>query len=161
MAASRRPCYDAALHMYRLLVVLHLLGATVWVGGHLVLSLVVLPRALGARDPSIVREFESGYERIGIPALLLQALTGVWLALHWVPDMSTWLAPASLHGWLIVVKLGLLAATLALAAHARLRLVPTLDAAALPGLARHIVAVTLLGVAMLITGVAIRTGGVW
>jgi putative copper export protein len=75
--------------------------------------------------------------------------------------MSTWLAPASLHGWLIVVKLGLLAATLALAAHARLRLVPTLDAAGLPGLARHIVAVTLLGVAMLITGVAIRTGGVW
>src|SRR5206468_3592572 len=97
--------------VYRLLVVLHLLGATVWVGGHLVLSLVVLPRALAARDPSIVREFESGYERIGLPALLLQALTGVWLALHWVPDMATWLAPASLHGWLIVVKLGLLAAT--------------------------------------------------
>jgi len=147
--------------VYRLLVVLHLLGASVWVGGHIVLSLVVLPRALRARNTSIVREFESGYERIGIPALLLQALTGVWLALHWVPDMSTWLAPTSLHGWLIVVKLGLLAATLALAAHARLRLVPTLDAAGLPGLARHIVAVTLLGVAMLMTGVAIRTGGVW
>jgi putative copper export protein len=147
--------------VYRLLVVLHLLGATVWVGGHLVLSLVVLPRALRARDASIVREFESGYERIGLPALVLQALTGVWLALHWVPDMRSWLAPASLHGWLVVVKLGLLAATLALAAHARFRLVPALDTGGLSTLAYHIVGVTLLGVAMLVTGVAIRTGGVW
>ena len=147
--------------VYRLLVVLHLLGATVWVGGHLVLSLVVLPRALRARDASVVAEFESGYERIGLPALLLQVITGVWLALHWVPDIRTWLAPESLHGWLVLVKLGLLAATLALAAHARFRLVPTLDAGALSTLAFHIVGVTLLGVAMLITGVAIRTGGVW
>ena len=147
--------------VYRLLVVLHLLGATVWVGGHLVLSLVVLPGALRARDASAVAEFESGYERIGLPALLLQVITGVWLALHWVLDIRTWLAPASLHGWLVLVKLGLLAATLALAAHARFRLVPTLDAGALSTLAFHIVGVTLLGVAMLITGVAIRTGGVW
>jgi len=147
--------------VYRLLVVLHLLGATVWVGGHLVLSLVVLPRALRTREASIVAQFESGYERIGLPALVLQVITGVWLALHWVPDIRTWLAPASLHGWLVLVKLGLLAATLALAAHARFRLVPTLDAGALSPLAFHIVGVTLLGVAMLITGVAIRTGGVW
>jgi putative copper export protein len=147
--------------VYRLLVILHLLGATVWVGGHLVLSLVVLPRALRTRDASVVAEFESGYERIGLPALLLQVITGVWLALHWVPDIRTWLAPASLHGWLVLVKLSLLAATLALAAHARFRLVPTLDAGALSTLAFHIVGVTLLGVAMLITGVAIRTGGVW
>ena len=147
--------------VYRLLVALHLLGAAVWVGGHLVLSLVVLPQALRARDASIVREFESGYERIGLPALLLQVITGMWLALHWVPDMRSWLTPASLHGWLVVVKLGLLAATLALAAHARFRLVPALDARGLSTLAYHIVGVTLLGVAMLITGVAIRTGGVW
>jgi putative copper export protein len=147
--------------VYRLLVVLHLLGATVWVGGHLVLSLVVLPKALRARDASFVREFESGYERIGLPALLLQVITGVWLALHWVPDFTRWLAPASLHGWLVLVKLGLLAATLALAAHARFRLVPALGTGALSRLAYHIVGVTLLGVAMLITGVAIRTGGVW
>ena len=147
--------------VYRLLVVLHLLGATVWVGGHLVLSLVVLPRALRARNASIVSEFESGYERIGLPALVLQVITGAWLALHWVPDVRGWLAPASLHGWLVLVKLGLLAATLALAAHARFRLVPALDGGGLSTLAYHIVGVTLLGVAMLITGVAIRTGGVW
>ncbi|MBI2492153.1 MAG: copper transporter, partial [Candidatus Rokubacteria bacterium] len=70
---------------YRLLVTLHLLGAAVWVGGHLVLSLSVLPRALRTRDPAIIRDFESAFERVGLPALLVQVLTGLWLALHWVP----------------------------------------------------------------------------
>jgi hypothetical protein len=52
----------------------------------------------------------------------------------------------------------LLGATGALAVHARLRVVPQLDAATLRFLAYHIVAVTLLGVALLVAGVAIRTG---
>jgi putative copper export protein len=147
--------------LYRLVLILHLLGATIWVGGHLVLSLVVLPRALRARDASIVREFESGYERIGLPALAVQVLTGVWLALRWVPHVGSWFAPTSLHAWLILVKLGLLAATIGLALHARLRVVPALDAATLSLLGYHVVAVTLLGIAFVVVGVAIRTGGVW
>ncbi|MBK7271345.1 MAG: hypothetical protein IPI07_18095 [Flavobacteriales bacterium] len=36
--------------MVFLVLVLHLLGAAVWVGGHLVLSLTVLPGALRDRD---------------------------------------------------------------------------------------------------------------
>ena len=80
---------------YRVFVALHVLGATVWVGGHLVLSLSVLPRALRSRDPRIVSEFESGFERLGIPALALQALTGLWLAKHWVPNIAEWLSPST------------------------------------------------------------------
>jgi putative copper export protein len=143
---------------YRLLVVLHLLGAAVWVGGHLVLSLSVLPRALRARDPKIIREFESGFERLGIPALLVQIVTGPWLASHWAPHIAGWFFPSTPQERLVLVKLGLLAATVALAVHARLRVVPQLDAATLRFLAYHIVAVTLLGVALLVVGVAIRTG---
>jgi putative copper export protein len=142
---------------YRLLVALHLLGAAVWVGGHLVLSLSVLPRALRARDPTIIREFESGFERVGIPALLVQVVTGLWLAHYWVPDLAGWSSPSAR---LVLLKLALLAATVALAVHARLRVVPRLDAATLRFLAYHIVAVTLLGVALLVVGVAIRTGAV-
>ena len=143
---------------YRLLVVLHLLGAAVWVGGHLVLSLSVLPRALRARDPAIIREFESGFERLGIPALLVQVVTGLWLAYHWAPDVAGWFSPSTPPSRLVLVKLALLAATVGLAVHARLRVIPRLDAATLPVLAYHIVAVTLLGVALLVAGVAIRTG---
>jgi len=143
---------------YRLLVVLHLLGASVWVGGHLVLSLSVLPRALRARDPAIISEFESGFERIGISALLVQVVTGLWLAYHWAPDIAGWFFPSTPAARLVLIKLALLAATVALAVHARLRVVPRLNAAMLRILAYHIVAVTLLGVALLVVGVAIRTG---
>ena len=144
--------------MYRLIVALHVLGATVWVGGHLVLSLSVLPRALRARDPALIRDFESGFERLGIPALLVQIVTGLWLAYHWAPHVAGWFSPSTPQERLVLVKLVLLAATLALAVHARLRVVPQLDAATLRFLAYHIVAVTLLGVTLLLVGVAIRTG---
>jgi putative copper export protein len=153
-------CYHAPA-VYRLVVVLHLLGASIWVGGHLVLSLVVLPRALRERDPAIVQEFESRYEWLGLPALLVQVLTGAWLALVWVPDVGGWLAPTSVQGRLVLTKLILLAATVVLAVHARVRVLPSLDAARLPLLAYHIVAVTVLGLALLVAGVGIRTGGLW
>ena len=145
---------------YRLLIALHLLGAAVWVGGYLVLSLSVLPRALRARDPAIIREFESGFERIGIPALLVQVVTGLRLAYRWAPDVAGWFSPSTPSARLVAVKLALLAATVALAVHARLRIVPGLDAVTLPFLAYHIAAVTLLAVALLFVGVAIRTGAV-
>ncbi|MBF3283866.1 copper transporter, partial [Pseudomonas aeruginosa] len=53
----------------RTLLFLHLLGAAIWVGGHLVLALGILPGALRRRDPQAIRAFEQVYERIGIPAL--------------------------------------------------------------------------------------------
>ena len=149
------------MEAYRLAVVLHLLGASVWVGGHLVLCLSVLPRALRVRDPEPIRAFEAGFERIGIPALLLQVATGLWLAVHWVPDVGAWFRAATPPAALILVKLSLLAATAGLAIDARLRVIPRLDAATLPGLAWHIVAVTVVAVAFLVCGVGIRTGGLW
>ena len=147
--------------MYKLLVALHLLGASVWIGGHIVLSAAILPRALRARDPSIVLSFESGFERVGLPALLLQVVTGLWLAYRWVPDVSRWFAADAQLPALIATKLALLAATVLLALHARLRVIPHLRPATLPLLAYHIVAVTVISLGFLIVGVGIRTGGIF
>ncbi|UCF40688.1 MAG: CopD family protein [Gemmatimonadota bacterium] len=146
--------------MYQAIVVLHVLGATIWTGGHLVLAVTVLPRALKARDPAIVQQFEGGYERLGIPALVLQLLTGLWLAYRLLPDPAAWFgfdSPAAAH---IFAKLFLLGCTLALALHARLRVVPRLNAERLPTLAAHIILVTILSVLFVIVGVGFRTGGV-
>lgn len=145
--------------MYRTIIILHLLGATVWVGGHLVLALSILPRALRARDPSLVLNFEGAYERVGMPALLIQVLTGLWLAHHWVPDVSAWFAPNVAQGWLVLTKLALLGATVLLALNARLRVIPRIDARTLPLLSIHIVAVTIIAVALLVVGVGVRFGG--
>jgi putative copper export protein len=147
--------------VYRALVIAHLLGASIWIGGHVVLSLAVLPRALRARDASIVRDFEAGFERVGIPALLVQVVTGLWLAHHWLPEVGTWFAGGSPQARLVATKLALLAATVALAAHARLRIIPRLDATTLRPLAWHIAAVTLISIAFLVAGVGIRTGGLF
>lgn len=145
--------------MYRFLLIVHVIAATIWIGGHIVLSTVVLPRALAAKDPSIVRDFEAGYERLGIPALLVLVLTGLWLANYWVPGASQWFAFKSPQARFIFIKLCLLAATIVLAVHARLRIIPRLSAGNLHVLAFHIVLITILAISFLVFGVGIRTGG--
>ena len=146
--------------MRALLLTLHVLGACVWVGGHLVLATTVLPRALARRDARILRAFEEPFERIGIPALMIQVLTGVWLAGQFVPAWR-WLAFGNALEARIGVKLVLLGLTVALALHARLRLIPRLDDSDLRWLAAHIVIVTALAVALVVVGVSFQTGGLF
>ncbi|HEX9880670.1 MAG TPA: CopD family protein [Candidatus Binatia bacterium] len=145
--------------MYRLLVILHLLGAAVWIGGHIVLCVSILPRALRLRDPAPVRDFERGYEPVGITALFLQIITGIWLAYLHLPEVSGWFSLESTFSRAVWLKFILLAATLVLAGHARLRIHPRLGPDNLSLLAVHIVTITLLSILFLIAGVAIRTGG--
>jgi putative copper export protein len=144
--------------MYSLLLLLHILAATVWAGGHLVLALTVLPRALRARDPQILLQFESGYERVGMPALLLQVVTGLWMAYTLVPSPSDWFSLGARPEKLITFKLLLLAATVATALDARFRIIPRLSAKTLPAMARRVWIVTLLSVAFVIVGVSFRGG---
>ncbi|XQR91465.1 copper transporter [Stutzerimonas urumqiensis] len=108
------------------------LGAIVWVGGHLMVLLGILPGALQSRDPAPVRGFEVVYERIGIPALLVRIVTGFWLATLWLAP-SQWLSDASV-AHLVQTKLVLLAMTALLGVHARLALIPWLDGQRLPQL---------------------------
>ena len=135
---------------YAAALLLHVLGATVWTGG-------VLPGALRERSIVAVEAFEARFERVGIPALLIQVATGLYLALTLAPP-STWLALDNPVTRAIVIKLGLLAATVALAAHARLRVIPHLTADNLGTLAWHIIAVTLISVAFVVVGVGYRVG---
>lgn len=143
--------------MYSTAVILHLLAATVWTGGHLVLASSVLPRALSARDPEILKSFEQGFERIGIPALLTQVASGLWLA-HLQLPLAQWFDLATPQSHLIATKLGLMALTVGFALDARLRLIPRLSAATLPSMAWHIWPVTLFSVLFVLAGAGFRFG---
>lgn len=143
---------------YPALLVAHVLGATVWTGGHLLLALSVLPAALRQRNVGTIRNFENAFEKIGLPALAAQVASGLWLALRAAPP-ETWFDPADPVGRIIGLKLALLAITALLAIHARLFLIPKLDASRLPLLAWHIGGVTLLSVLFVAAGVALRFGG--
>ena len=144
--------------MYGAVLLLHVLGATIWTGGHLVLAATVLPRVLRERSPAKLLEFESAYERVGIPALVAQVLTGLWLAHRMVPEPGRWLAFDDTVASLVGVKLLLLATTVAFALDARLRILPRLSERNLGALAWHVVPVTLVSVLFVVVGVAFRTG---
>lgn len=144
--------------MYYGTLALHVLGATIWAGGHLTLAVAILPEALRRRQAVIVSEFERRFERVGLPALALQIVTGLWLAQHLLGSPDHWFASGPVAR-VVQVKLGLLALTLGLALHARLRVIPRLSDATLPTLAWHIRIVTLAAVLFVLAGASIRFGG--
>ncbi|MDQ8020915.1 MAG: copper resistance protein CopD [Moraxellaceae bacterium] len=144
--------------MYSFVLLTHLLAATIWTGGHLVLALSVLPRALRQRDPQILLAFESAYEPLGMTALLVQIVTGLWMAHAMLPDVAAWFSFAPGPARLISLKLLLLGATALTALDARLRIIPDLSAATLPAMARRVVTVTVLSVAFVVVGASFRSG---
>lgn len=146
--------------MYVALPFVHVVAASIWVGGHLVLAIGLLPQALSKRDPEIILGFERIYERIGLPAMAVQVATGLWLAFRLKPDLAAWADWDDPIARTIGLKLICLAATIGLAAHARLFIIPRLDSARLPLLGAHIVAVTAIALAFVWLGVAFRYGGV-
>ncbi|MCF8140624.1 MAG: CopD family protein [Cyanobium usitatum Tobar12.5m-G36] len=147
------------MSVFPLLVIVHALAATVWTGGHLVLDLGVLPRALRAQSAAQVRAFEEVFEPLGLTALAIQVLTGLWMGWIYLPGFQGLFSQAKPIGILVGVKLLLLAGTAALALHARLRLIPNLTDANLSGLAWHIRSITALAIAFVVVGALIRLGG--
>ncbi len=144
--------------MYGVLLLLHILAATIWTGGHIVLAVVVLPKALKERSPEVLLGFESVFEKIGMPALLIQVLTGLMLAHRMVPDIAQWFDVAHPASHAIMTKLVLLALTVGFAINARFRVLPTLSADTLKVMAWHIGSVTVFSILFVFVGVSFRTG---
>jgi putative copper export protein len=136
----------------------HILGATIWTGGHLVLSIGYLPGALRTGRIEPLRDFEHRFEKIGIPALILQVATGLWLAYRYLPSLDLWFSFQSSLQANVTGKLILLGLTLLLALHARLRLVPRMESGQVGWLAVHILCITVTSVGFVLLGVGIRTG---
>jgi putative copper export protein len=145
--------------LFKILVVLHILGATVWTGGHLVLAATVLPQALKQRDPDRIHQFEEHFEGFGLTALLLQVTTGLWLTWTYFPNFQNFISFDSYLSTYIGIKLLLLLGTIVLAIHARFFIIPNLTKETLNSLAYHIIGVTTLAVLFAILGAGIRLGG--
>ncbi len=145
--------------LFKILVILHTLGATVWVGGHLVLAVTVLPKALQNRDPELIHQFEEHFENFGLTSLLVQVITGLGLTWIYFPNFQNFLDFDSYLSTYIGIKLLLLLGTISLAIHARFFIIPNLTKETLNSLAYHIVGVTTLAVLFVILGAGIRLGG--
>ncbi len=91
-------------------------------------------------------EFEQGYEKVEMPALVIQVVTGLMLAYHMLPDVTLWfdMSIPLAHG--IAAKLTFLLARFLLALDARFRVIPKLSKDNLWDMALHIVPVTIISV---------------
>lgn len=144
--------------MYGWLLLLHILGATIWTGGHLILATLILPQVLRERSVEQLLAFEARFERLGMPALIVQVITGLLLAQRMLPTPAHWFDPANPVTHVVWAKLALLTLTVLLALDAKLRVLPNLHAGKLVDMAWHIVPVTIFAVLFVVAGVSFRTG---
>jgi putative copper export protein len=144
---------------HQILLLLHLLSATIWVGGHLFLSIRFLPEAVKRKDILIIKNFKDKFEPIGMPALIISILTGIAMAYDYDVTFTKWFSFSNGIEKVVSVKLLLLLITAGLALNAQLFLFPKLKVDNLRRVAFQIIMVTLIAVAMLVLGSLIRIGG--
>lgn len=150
------------MYTHHILLVLHLIAATIWVGGHLVLAIGYLPKALKHKDFSYIGNFEKTYEPIGMPSLAVLIITGILMAYDYNAGFSSWFSFATPIERVVSLKLTFLLTTVCFAISAQTRVLPKLRKGQLnklPEMAVHIICVTLIGVIMVILGSLVRIGG--
>lgn len=96
------------------------------------------------------------YEKIGMPALIIQVLSGLWLAFHFEPDISLWFDFNNEITCPIRLKILLLFLTSIFAIDAKFRIIPNLLENNLLEMALHIIPVTAFSILFAIISVAFR-----
>ena len=145
--------------MKTIILLIHILSATMWVGGYLMLSFTSLPKALKNKSLENIAQLKKDYNKISIHILILQLLTGLWLAYSIVPDIASWFSFKIVFSHLIVGKLSLLVITFLLAVYARSKILPKLNENNLKAFAVNIFVVTLLSIGFVFIGMMFKTGG--
>ena len=151
------------MYTHHLILILHLIAATIWVGGHLVLAIGYLPKALKRKDFSYIGNFEKTYEPIGMPSLAVLVITGILMAYDYNAGLSSWFSFATPIERVVSLKLICLLTSICFAISAQTRVLPKLRKGQLNKLlemAVHIICVTLIGVVMVILGSLVRIGGI-
>lgn len=143
--------------MQAFLLILHLLGACIWVGGHIYLVVCLLPSILKHKDVAALLSFEQSYEKLGMSALAVQVVTGLMMS-HKMLPFSLWFSGDNDVSKLIMLKLLWLGLTIIVALHAQLRVIPKLSPQTLPLMAAHAVLIMLLSICFVLTGVGFRFG---
>ncbi|MGN7808758.1 copper resistance protein CopD [Flavobacterium sp. 22076] len=146
--------------LHHFILIIHLLAATIWVGGHLTLSIVFLPSALRKKDPNIILNFERKFETLGMSSLITLVITGIWMAYDFGVTIDTWFTFSGSFEKVVSAKLLLLFLTIICALIAQFRIIPNLNEFNIKKMAVLIISVTLIGVTMLILGSTLRYGGI-
>ncbi|MCA9286018.1 MAG: hypothetical protein KDA22_12415 [Phycisphaerales bacterium] len=147
--------------LYKLLVMLHVLGACIWIGGSIALVSIVLPPAMRERRAEPVVAFERRFGWLGLGALTAQLLTGTWLGLVHLGDLRTIFAEPKATTHLVLTKLVLALVVFGWGGYEYHIMALRLKADGLRRFNAHAWTTVALSVLLLVLGVAIRTGGLW
>ena len=155
------------------LLFFHMLGASVWIGGHIYPVLIIVPNALKQHNAQALLNFEQGFEKLGMSALITQVITGLIMANQLLPNWSQRVNPFFNLGQditiLLTLKFTWLICTILTALSAQLLVIPRLKQALIAEnmtvsqkyfkiFVAHISLIMLLGLAFVVTGVLFRTG---
>lgn len=146
--------------LHQLLLIIHLLAATVWVGGHLILLLIYVPKARKTNSLDGISFFRKNFEILGMPSLILLLLTGVLLAYDYDVSIDKWFQFKGGVERIVSIKLLLFITTITLALTATKLIFPKLKNQPKPILYLFIILVTSIAVIMLVLGSLIRVGGI-
>ncbi len=146
---------------HHVLLIVHLICATVWVGGHLYLCCCILPGVLKTKKAQKLLAFEKSFEPLGLSSLALLVITGLWMMRQFGIQWSDCFSFSTPIEQVTSTKLILLLTTVMFAISAQTRVIPKLKRSPkkLPEMAVHAICVTLLGMALLIAGSFVRYGG--
>ena len=146
--------------LHHLILIFHLIAATVWIGGHLTLAIVFLPVALRQKDPYVILSFEKKFEPLGLSSLATLIITGIWMSYDFNVKFDSWFTFSGSFEKTISLKLTLLILTVLLALYTQIFVIPNLNKNNLPKIAFSIISVTTIGIVMLILGSTLRYGGI-
>ena len=146
--------------LHHILLIIHLIAATIWIGGHLTLSIVFLPVALRKKEPLILLNFEKKFEPLGISSLIALIITGIWMAYDFGITYQSWFYFSGSLEKVVSIKLVLLMLTFVLALYTQIYVIPNLNKYNLNKIAFSIISVTVIGLSILILGSTIRYGGI-
>ncbi|MDO5607533.1 MAG: copper resistance protein CopD [Capnocytophaga sp.] len=145
----------------QLLLIIHIVAATAWIGGNLFISIVYAPRALKSKSPAFINNF-SNYEIIGLPALIVSLLTGIGMSYRRGIGIDQWFHFQNPMEGTISIKLLIFIVMSILIIFAKTTIIPKLkrhDVKQLPASIAYIATLTLMGLLFLIIGTYLRYGG--
>lgn len=145
--------------IHQIILLFHLLAATIWVGGHLLLSIRYLPEAFKKKEASVLLGFKDKFELIGLPSLVILLISGVLMAYYYDVTFIKWFSFTNGIEKIVSIKLLLLFTSVGMAINAQLFVFPKVKSENLRPVAFQIITITVIGVIMLVLGSLVRIGG--
>ena len=144
---------------HQIILIIHLLAATIWVGGHLILLLRYVPKAIKTKSLDELSVFRKNFEPVGMPSLFVLIVTGIIMAYDYNVTIEKWFLFENAIEKIVSIKLILLFISLTLAFITIKFVLPSIDKLSPFILYFIIFLVTTIAVTMLILGSLVRVGG--